>query len=697
MGLLQGPESGLDYKWTISLNDVIDTALVSSSKDPSKLMLPAYSLQTGMLYDVSLSVTMLSSLKSSRTFAQVYVQPGSVVAVVTGGLERSLRFKSSLLIDASSSYDEEVRDVVGVDAGLSFSWSCMQISPSFSSTCDATLSVTAMSPTAISVSADRSVEFLATTNEFTITLWDAAAVRSSSVYVVVRVVPSISAVVQVTSTSTTSAGVLNADEQLVLLGTVSLPSGMAGALAWTVDNEGDPQLSTTALTPLSYNFAASSAAASSDQMFSVYLVVAAHKLSPGVVLSFTLSCVGTTAVDNSQQLSSSSITITVNIPPQPGIFYLSPSDGTELQDPFVFIASQWQDADIPIKYQFGYTSRLGAAVIVLSKSEATYGSSILPAGLDSAGNALSCFVTVFDSLSASNDAVFEVTVRKGAVFSVDHISQYIDGIVASGSGSVDGMKQATSLSSYLLNQADCSGVTVQECASLHRASCASVANTCGPCLSDFFSIAQGDSNDPCVAVASSVSLAAAASVPCSDSLECTTEFQSCVSGMCVYPDKTCVADCSGLGECMFVSVGTSSSTEQELLQECALLDSSCVASCFCEVEYSGSFICSASTEEVEFKQTMRSQVIDSLRSLLEMEDASKEAVSGWVSTLYASAGVADELSHNTSMSVLTTSAAILETAALQKLSSDTVSDIVNTVDSTLQFVSNSISQRTRRR
>jgi hypothetical protein len=124
------------------------------------------------------------------------------------------------------------------------------------------------------------------------------------------------------------------------------------------------------------------------------------------------------------------------------------------------------------------------------------------------------------------------------------------------------------------------------------------------CLAGYFSDVQGDSNDPCIADGTAVMFADVHT--CIDSSGCTTEFQSCVGGVCAYPNKTCVADCSGHGDCVFLTTGLPS-VEQELLDECPVLDSRCVAMCLCEDKYSVNTICSASPSEVESRQLMRSR------------------------------------------------------------------------------------------
>ena len=81
-----------------------------------------------------------------------------------------------------------------------------------------------------------------------------------------------------------------------------------------------------------------------------FLVIAPYKLAGGTVLSFTLSCYSST----SSSTYSSIVTITVNSPPQPGVFQVSPVVGVELVTSFFFSPLQWTTSSYPLYFQFGY-------------------------------------------------------------------------------------------------------------------------------------------------------------------------------------------------------------------------------------------------------------------------------------------------------------------------------------------------------
>ena len=110
----------LSYSWGILIaNSSVSASSVgvkSISRDPSKFILPAYSLQAGAAYTVALS------LGGASASVGILVAVGSLHSVVSGGLFRSMREQATLTLDASQSYDDDVATLTGVRAGLRFAW-----------------------------------------------------------------------------------------------------------------------------------------------------------------------------------------------------------------------------------------------------------------------------------------------------------------------------------------------------------------------------------------------------------------------------------------------------------------------------------------------------------------------------------------------------------------------------------------------
>eukprot|EP01033_Poteriospumella_lacustris_P012062 gene12063-8618_t len=133
--------TGLSAAWTVSV-DGAPTELRSSSRSPYTLLLAPYALQTLRVYDVVFTATVAGG-KSSTAAVQVYVAPGGLQAVVSGGRQRSVRVSETLVVDGSMSRDEDVRGLVGAAAGLQFVWTCSQTAPVLRSDCSAVIDTAA--------------------------------------------------------------------------------------------------------------------------------------------------------------------------------------------------------------------------------------------------------------------------------------------------------------------------------------------------------------------------------------------------------------------------------------------------------------------------------------------------------------------------------------------------------------------------
>ena len=336
--------AGLSYQWNVRRNGVLDLSLVSRSKDPSRLLLPAYSLTVGAVYDVALTVTITESLQSASAGIQVVVEEGAIVAVVAGGSSRTMRVEERLLLDATPSYDEDQVGVTGTTAGLQFAWSCAQIFPMFITNCDAVFNSTdttdsvfdsAFLLSALPGAADTVVEIR-------LTLVDSSLSRAAEASVSISVLPALAPVVSLVSNIGANA-VMNADKPLQLAGTVSLPAGYGGDATWSVNEDSGVALSQVARSPLERSFVATQTVSQNT----LYMAVAANSLPAGSTLIFALTAQIPT-IDGTPQ-AVSTVTVRVNSPPLPGTFFVTPDTGMELDDRFEFVASSWTDPDLDLR------------------------------------------------------------------------------------------------------------------------------------------------------------------------------------------------------------------------------------------------------------------------------------------------------------------------------------------------------------
>ena len=82
-------------------------------------------------YVITATVSETSTLASAFTKVKAYVKPQKLVAVLIGGVSRTVRAGETFMLDASSSYDEDTE----TNDHLSFVWSCTQLEPTPLSDC----------------------------------------------------------------------------------------------------------------------------------------------------------------------------------------------------------------------------------------------------------------------------------------------------------------------------------------------------------------------------------------------------------------------------------------------------------------------------------------------------------------------------------------------------------------------------------
>ncbi|KAJ1422853.1 REJ domain-containing protein, partial [Ochromonadaceae sp. CCMP2298] len=649
-----GRTSGLVYRWSVSLGGVESISLTSASKDPSKYLLPAYSLQAGSFYQVTLSVS--AGSVSASASVQVFVKTGAVLAAIGGGLVRTMRVSGSIELDASASYDEDVR---GTAQGLLFAWSCVQISPSLNSSCAGAFDVGLFS-SASSSRLQLAAKATAAGVEcrVTVVVTDAKVVRSAEMSVVVSVLPELAPVVAVSSLNLPASGVVNAGTGLQLVGTLSVPASTGGNATWTVD---DPSvdLSALALFPLVHTITGM-AHAQSVLSKTVYMAVPANSLPVGVTLTFSL--VG--AIPHEGRRSSASVTITINSPPTQGSFYVAPASGVELVDSFTFVALQWVDPDLPISYQFSYSSS-GLDVILRSRLERSYGRSLLPAGDED--SLVRCSVQVFDALHANASASAGATVRRGSALNASEIDHFVQSGLSAASGDADSLKQAAALSSYLLNAVNCS--LAPNCISLNRRSCSKTPHTCSGCLFEALVGEEGDSNAACVDLSTARRLWA-------------VEL------------KPCAADCSGHGVC--VHAWRDSGELLSAADSCLTGALDCAALCECDDAW-GSDTCDLLSADLLSKQSGRDTLIDALQELVSLENPDGQVVAAWINALALASQASSQLTEASASKLLTLLDSVIDAALSSALNTETTKILLDTVNAVAESLSRANGRRVRRR
>jgi hypothetical protein len=242
----------------------------------------------------------------------------------------------------------------------------------------------------------------------------------------------------------------------------------------------------------------------------------------------------------------------------------------------------------------------GVRLVLQQRSPLTSITSSLPAGTDANAFAVRAYVRVFDVLNAASVATFPVTVRPAASQAalLGSLSQAISNANIGG-----GLQQAVSIATSSINRRNCSDA--QNCeARLNRDACSWTEQACGECMDGFYGDV-GDGNTLCINATDLAALQGSAgeeAASCAADAECPV-WHSCSGGECVPTSKTCLADCSGNGECGYVHAASGFS-----VQACPLFDFECTARCVCSDGYFGS-ACSVAAADLAGRASLRTQVL----------------------------------------------------------------------------------------
>jgi len=614
----------LSYSWQVFLNNNMQPNIISESRDISKFKLSPFKLVSSNIYEIRLTVTNKAQ-KNVTTNTFITVLKGNIIASIKGPSTQSVISGDSIVIDASSSIDLDIDS----NTGLLYSWSCIRILPSLGDcifdnfNSDITTSSFVVSGNDVSV--DK-------TSRITVRVTDESNYRVSTNYVDVTVNSNGSPIVLIT-TPTKLLTYINTADSAAISATVENKGESCNAV-WKIDNKliDESDVSTPIYTVVN---------SGAPRTISIVMVPNALAQRSTFVLSLTCKHV------------SSSITISTNGHPLPGIFDITPSYGIELQTLFMLSASEWYDPDLPITYMFGFktTTSSEQSFIVQGKSQLSYGRTILPSSLTF------CTVDVYDSLGASYQAITTTNVSK---LSDVELYASINSQLNSLSDNTDATKQVLSTASAALNQVSCTLTSIVYCNSINRNSCLKTKNTCGTCKNNYIG-EFGDKNTVCILTGT------------------------------LFPNisKTCDQSCSGQGNCVIVN-----SDSGLYVNECKEGDSSCDAICECNYGFAGS-TCESTETYINDKQTIRQSLMNSLYGLTQTEDASVDTITSWASTLDALTHNTDEISNESATISQNIALTVLDGAIINNLSPDTINGILTTIDSSTNVLINTIIKRRR--
>ena len=597
------PAYSYKYTWTVFKSGVL-TNVTSTSPNPAIFTVP------GSVFDVSGGVYTITLLVETSGGAVLYTSR----SITVYGTQTFVRARVSGGLSGLSIMSTEVLSLKGsesVGSSLSFRWTCQYTTAArFGDTCG--LPSTA-SP---SLSVPGNTFQAGATILFTLIV--SAGSLASSAAVAVSVVAYHAELAVITLDPPTPPLPFNPANKLKLLATITSSTSTGADAVWTAPGS-FLALNVASIVPVMQSFTHTTLV----NGVRYPLGMRPHSLTGGK--SYSLQLLVSQKVGQKFLV----VDIQVNAPPSGGSFELSPNTGTAYDTTFIFSAPRWvDDADsLPLCYQFVYQiAPVFDWSVGYSRASAmrtfSHKTTELPAGLASAGNALSAGVIVRDIFGSdawdTHSVIIAPFTRRQLSSSSSvqsSLSSLHDALLAY---DLSAMMTHFQLSLNLLNDAmlsDCS--LAPDCATLHRDICTSTAQTCGACLPGYSGV-YGDSNYACHIASQTMKTVGSS---CSVNAEC--EYSSCVNFKCVVPVKSCPrrgsSECSSHGTCAFsTSQGVAVSRTS-----CTVENTDCFASCICEAGYGGAD-CGLSWDEVTVASAQRGELCSRLIAMVSLIQPTKE-------------------------------------------------------------------------
>ena len=665
--------SNLEFEWEISSNDEPLYEVTNTAKAKTAYKLLPFTLSAGKMYEVKLSVLYTVGLTSSSSKTSVYVMPSNLVAVVAGGGNRGMKPGETLVLDGGNSYDEDVGPNETPD--YEYSWGCMTTSPRLDSNCalsfepseSSSFSVKKFAAPASSILTMPYLTIFAPLgileeSEYRIRLTVYDQTRSDYADVYVKILDPGQPAVSITSSFNQR---FNPTKMLVIEGSVTAVATEPASCTWSATSESgnNVDLTSVSLTPLTTIVPK---ALTDNIMFGL----SANSLPERFKVTFFLQCKKAVAT----------VQIETNGPPISGTFSITPSEGAEFNDQFLFSAALWIDDDLPLSYAFSFGENRN---VIKAQGASSYTESSLPAGEQTNNYTQNCFTQIYDSLGAVAEDESQVVVRR-LILPTYELNKKLSGAFDDAMNSTDPnvLVSLLSVSSSMVNFVECA--ESPDCSSLHRELCKDTPNTCGSCLTNFIG-ASGDSNAPCA----DMSLLARRKLSeCDSDTDCDV-LSTCKDGICELKQKECLHNCSDVGECISVD----SSTGDEI-DECSLMATTCEAICICRDGFAGSS-CSLSEDDLQSKQSMRKQMMQGITSAEVDEDS--VAIAASMTTLQSVSKKIDEMSYDNAQDAMKQALSLLDMGVKVQLDATSASSLFGTLaDMTLIEPPDAVARKMRR-
>jgi hypothetical protein len=630
----------IEYTWKVYVGSIFQSTIKSVSKDPRYFKLRAYTLDANTVYTVYVT----ASLEGNTATSSVTLSLGSagVVASILGGAKRSGSTKSEVVFESGSYSIDYPTD----DNALTYTWTCSEVSPNFGDDCPASLA----GPTTAEATIAANAFTRAITASYTVSLFvsntdgTASASASTEIEMVSSEIPEIT--IGATETK------YNPAQKIILTSTVSAIG--SAWVTWSSSEFNSTEWASRALTSLQYQVPTGDTVAE--------LAISANSLVGGVTYTFILSA--TYSTDPNQIDKYEEISILMNEAPYGGIVTSVPVNGTSLDTEFLFETADWNDDpdDIPLEYIISTYAESSSKTIVSTIGTTTYVETTCGQGLEDNDYQVYVEVEAYDVYGAMASTLTNITVSPldNSLLAATADTALETAFANSDPVAVSSVINAVSAA---LNVVNCTVPT--PCASLNRDVCVKTPKTCGECLSGYLGV-DGDANKMCSDPTALRKIGAA----CTTDANCITDYCHPTDLVCSELDKTCKDDCSGNGDCVFVSVTTGNT-----LSSCAQSDTTCYAECQnCVSGYFGA-TCGLTQANFDSNVALRETLCKSIYDTVDIQDITEDVMKSRSTTL---SGLLLDPTQLSTYSIANCTAALVRTVELapEYAGLDTVSDLV---------------------
>jgi len=337
-------DRSVDLTWTlyeVTADTSELTDINSTSKNALHFLLDPYTLGASTEYQLQAIAIDSATDLTNEVVADIIVEQGEVVAVITGGSDRTASVDELVTISAADSRDEDVPN--SEDPGLVFSWECSSQNVSDADGVDCLDAVT-IEDSELTIP-EGALD--AGTYDFTVMVTDTDELRISTASVSLQLVPTTPPNVEIV----TSLSSVRSKAKVTIEAEVSWPHATTGSASntsitssWSLV-EGELALGRT-LADAARTSLSITRQVSDTTLYRHDLVLRANSLVAGGQYAFQL------IADANSDFGYSTIEFSVSTPPSSGRLSIVPSSGRAFFDTFELRALNWVGDSLPLKYRF---------------------------------------------------------------------------------------------------------------------------------------------------------------------------------------------------------------------------------------------------------------------------------------------------------------------------------------------------------